>query len=110
MTTLYADSLIVNFAGEQERLATPTGFGLTVNSSTQITLDWTDVESDGIVSIERSLLETSGFAVIATVAAGVETYANSGLTTATQYYYRIRAYYLPAGYSPYSDTENATTS
>lgn len=98
-----------NYAIVIEDLAVPTGLTLTVDSDTAITLDWTDVATHGDVLIERSLEETSGFEEIATVALGDETYQDTGLDPSTEYFYRIRAFYLPQGYSAYSSTESATT-
>lgn len=70
----------------------PTGLVLTIVSDTAITLNWTnnDTTGDG-VSVERS---TDGvtYAEVDTVALGVATFANTGLTANTLYYYRIRAF------------------
>jgi hypothetical protein len=71
----------------------PSGLALTVDSDTQITLNWTNngtVDYDG-VSIERSL-DGVTYVEITTVAAGLTTYINTGLTASTLYYYRIRYY------------------
>ena len=48
------------------------------------------------------------FAQIATVGANVKTYANTGLSSYTSYYYRVRAYNA-AGNSAYSNTASART-
>ena len=77
------------------------GLVLTVNSNTQITLDWTnngDTDYDG-VSIERS---TDGvtYAEIDTGTAGDVQYVDAGLTE-DYYWYRIR-YYRGSHYSAYS--------
>lgn len=70
----------------------PTGLSATVVSDTEITLNWTNVDTTGDgVSIERS---TDGvtYAEVDTVALGVAEYVNTGLTAGTLYYWRIRAF------------------
>ena len=48
------------------------------------------------------------FKQIATVGANVTTYANTGLSGSTKYYYRVRAY-NSKGDSAYSNIASATT-
>jgi hypothetical protein len=64
----------------------------TVISTTAIDLAWTNVtmDEDGYV-IERST-DNVTFAMLATVAADVTTYSDTGLTPDTTYYYRVRWY------------------
>ena len=77
-------------------------------SSSQINLSWTDNASDEVgFRIERSP-DGTAFAEIATVGANVTSYANTGLTAATQYWYRIRAY-NNTGASSYAGPTSATT-
>jgi hypothetical protein len=99
-----------NTAISKTPLATPTGFGLTVDSSSAITLNWTDVATDGTVEIWRSLEEENNYELIDSVAVGTETYGDSGLTAHTPYYYKLRAFDVSAGYSEFTDWETATTS
>ena len=60
-----------------------------------ITLTWTDNSSteDGF-KIERSVVTTGNFTQVAIVGANITTFANTGLTAQTKYYYRVRAYCL----------------
>lgn len=86
----------------------PTTLALTVKSSSQINLSWSDKSSNETgFKIERS---TDGvtFTQIATVGASVKTYSNTGLTSKKKYYYRVRAY-NSAGDSAYTNVANATT-
>lgn len=77
-----------------------------------ITLTWTDTNSgeDG-TSIERSLTGGgSGFSVIATVGANVETYDDDTVAEDTEYFYRVRAFKnTPNGvhFGPYSNEDSA---
>lgn len=87
----------------------PSALTLTVDSDTQITLDWTnngDADYDG-VSIERS---TDGitYAEIDTGTAGDVQYVDATCAANTQYYYRVR-YYRGTHYSAYCDPANKTT-
>ena len=92
----------------QASILAPSALALTVDSDTEITLDWTDGATAGDILIERSL-DGVVFEEIATVALAVETYQDTELEPETEYFYRIRAYYLPKGYSAYSDIESDTT-
>lgn len=107
MTVL--SSIRSNFVVSASPLAAPEDLALNVDSDTEITLEWIDVAVAGYVKIERSLSELSGFEEVASVPVGDETYQDTGLDPDTEYFYRIRAFYLPSGYSAYSDIESATT-
>jgi hypothetical protein len=90
--------------------AAPSGLSAAPASSSQINLTWADNASneDGF-KIERCQgAGCSSFAQIATVAAGVISYPNTGLAAATSYSYRVRAYNA-VGDSAYSNTASATT-
>lgn len=75
----------------------------------QIAMDWTD-NSGGLASfsIERSPNGSTAWAEVGTVAAGVTTFTNTGLTAATTYYYRVRGA-LGTIYSTYSNTDSDAT-
>jgi titin len=88
--------------------AAPSNLALTVISSTQINLLWTDNSSNETqFLIERSLNGTS-FTQIAAVSANVTNYSAIGLQPNTRYYFRVRAT-NSAGNSGYSNTANAKT-
>lgn len=88
--------------------AAPTGLGASAASTTQINLAWTDNSSnESNFLIERGT-DGVNFAQIASVAANVATYQNTGLTAATTYHYRVRATNA-SGNSAYTNTASATT-
>jgi hypothetical protein len=88
--------------------AAPTSLGATAVSSSQIDLAWTDNagDEDGF-RVERST-DGSNFSQIATTAANVTSYADTGLAASTTYYYRVLAF-NSSGDSAYSNTDQATT-
>lgn len=74
---------------------------VTALDESSIKLDWTNGSTDETgISIERSLLGVL-WTEIHVTAPGVATYTNTGLTSSTKYYYRVRA--VKSGeYSNYS--------
>jgi uncharacterized protein len=86
----------------------PTGLtfsGLTQNS---VTLSWTDnAQNEEGYRIERRTAGGS-YTQVATVDKNVTTYTNTGLSSSTTYYYRVRAYNL-TGNSSYSNEITFTT-
>lgn len=88
--------------------AAPSALSATAASASQVNLAWTDNSGNETgFKIERST-DNLTFAQIATVGAGVKTYAVTGLTATTAYYFRVRAY-NSAGDSAYSNTASAST-
>jgi titin len=86
----------------------PTNLGAAAVSSSQINLSWTDNASNETgFRLERSPNGTT-FTEIATPGANVTTYADTGLSASTQYWYRVRAY-NSTGPSAYSAPASATT-
>jgi murein tripeptide amidase MpaA len=90
--------------------AAPANLAAAAASSSQINLSWTDNDSsEQGFKIERCTgAECSDFAQIAAVGANVTSYANTGLSAATSYSYRVRAYNA-AGDSDYSNPATAAT-
>jgi len=88
----------------------PSGLTATAVSQTQINLSWTDnANNETGYKVERSPDGTTGWTEIAgSLPAGTTSYSNTGLTAATTYYYRVRAYNA-GGNSGYSNVANATT-
>jgi hypothetical protein len=90
-------------------LEAPTGLGADAVSSSQINLTWTDnSDNESGFKIERRKGTSTSWSVIKTVGANVTAFANTGLSSATQYHYRVRAYNA-SGFSAYTDVADATT-
>jgi len=90
----------------------PSALVTTPFSTTRIDLAWADnASNEQGFRIERAP-DAGGvagtYAQIASVGANVRTYSNTGLTAATRYWYRVRAYNT-LGNSAYSNDANATT-
>jgi hypothetical protein len=90
--------------------AAPSGLAASAASSSQVNLSWIDNDSsEQGFKLERCTgAGCSDFAQVATLAANVTSYANTGLLAATSYTYRVRAY-NGAGDSDFSNTAEATT-
>jgi hypothetical protein len=88
------------------QLTAPSSLTAVSNGTKRIDLRWND-NSTGETGfrIERSA-NNRKFSQIATVGAGVTTYANTGLRRGKTYYYRVRANGSPAN-SAYSNTASA---
>ena len=78
-------------------------------SSSQVRLTWTDRSATETgFRIERSPLTDTNFAEIATVGANTTSFTDSGLSEATKYWYRVRAYNADTT-SDYSNGQQVTT-
>ena len=87
----------------------PSSLVLTVVSSSQINLKWTDTSAiETGFKVERATALAGPFTQIGTTAANVVTYSSTGLAVNTTYYYRVRSYNA-SGNSGYSNTPNAKT-
>jgi PKD repeat protein len=88
--------------------AGPTGLSVSVVSSSQLNLAWSDQsDNENGFLIERSTNGTS-FTQITAVSWGVTTFSDTGLSPGTTYNYRVQAF-NDVGNSGYSNTANATT-
>ncbi|HUS35902.1 MAG TPA: chitobiase/beta-hexosaminidase C-terminal domain-containing protein [Verrucomicrobiae bacterium] len=80
------------------------------NSSSQITLTWSDAASDRSgYSVERKTGTGGTYASIASLAGNVRSFVSSGLAAGTTYIYRLRAT-TTSGAVVYSNEAGATTS
>lgn len=87
----------------------PSGLSATAIGQSQINLAWTDNSSNETgFKIERSPDGSTDWTQIGTAAANATSYNDTGLSAATTYYYRMRAYNT-GGNSSYTSTASATT-
>jgi hypothetical protein len=101
------DSAYSNTASAILPPAAPSNLTASAVSSSEIDLSWTDNSANELVfKIERSTDGGATFTEIATTGANVTTYADTGLTNATPYYYRVRAS-NSGGHSAYSNNASA---
>src|SRR5262245_4343263 len=77
-------------------------------SAASVVLGWSDVDGELAYRIERSPDGTSGWTGIGTTGQGVTLYSDTGLASATTYYYRVVAVSRD-GSSPPSSVLSATT-
>lgn len=92
-----------------DELKAPTNLVATVMSCSEIKLEWVDQNDNQVgYRIERTSGITVEWNKVADVAAGVTEYTNTGLTEATLYSYRVKAFITDAESDP-STTVDATT-
>jgi len=89
--------------------AAPTTLSATVLSASQINLVWTDnANNETGFNIEHSTDGGITFTPLATTAANISSFANTGLAASTTFHYRVRAFNNFTN-SAFSATANATT-
>lgn len=87
----------------------PSSLNVTAAGAYQINLSWVDNAADeNAFFIERATGSPAGFAPIAQNPANDTSYVDATVSASTTYYYRVYATNL-AGLSPFSNTNNATT-
>lgn len=78
-------------------------------TSSSLGLTWADQsDNESGFKVERSTSAGTGFVQVATVGANATSYVSSGLSAATTYFFRVRAY-NSAGDSAYTNTASGTT-
>lgn len=95
-------SVLVKSNSQPITIATPTNLIATANSTTmQTSLTWTDnATNETTYTVERAL-GSGSYAIVATLAANVTSYTDTGLVAGNTYSYRIRAN-AASNYSNYS--------
>src|SRR6266567_6112401 len=89
--------------------AAPSNLAATAVSASQINLGWQDNSSnESGFNIQRAPTSSGAWTQIGSVGAGATTYADTGLSASTTYYYRVYAY-NSKGNSGYSAVAVATT-
>lgn len=73
--------------------AAPSAFTATASGNASITLAWTDNSADELgFTLQRSTTQLTGFTTIATLDPGATSHEDTGLATATTYYYRLSSF------------------
>jgi len=98
----------INFIPTVAVPPTPTALSATPLSTSVIRLNWTDVSGETGYYIERGDASGNNFTQVGSNAAGIVTYQVSGLTRATTYTFRVRAF-NGIGNSPYSSVVTKAT-
>src|SRR5262249_41108337 len=88
-------------------VSAPAGLTATATSGTQVSLSWAGSAGATSYLIERKTGATGVYAPVGSTAAGVTTYADSGLSPGTEYVYRVRAANGPL-VSDYSNEASVT--
>lgn len=92
--TLRIEHVVQQIGGDLERI---TDLTATTDGATEIDLAWSNVVGNTGYRVERSLDLESGFTLLTTLSTDVVVYSDTGLTTDTVYYYRIRAFNTAGG-------------
>src|SRR5262245_26063147 len=80
-------------SGRAAKPSAPSNLTATSVSTSEIDLAWTDTSSfESGFKIERARSSAGPWTQIATVGPSVTSYADTGLLSATTYYYRVRSY------------------
>ncbi|PLX33075.1 MAG: hypothetical protein C0600_01095 [Ignavibacteria bacterium] len=103
------DTVTVAYPPHTSSPSAPSNLRTIVVQPEFISIGWDDnSDNEDGFRVERSLDGGATWTEIATVGANWSNYRNSGLSPATQYWYRVRAY-NSVGTSAYSNTASATT-
>ncbi|MEL6560224.1 MAG: PHB depolymerase family esterase [Bacteroidota bacterium] len=87
----------------------PSNLNAVATGQTSIDLSWNDnANNEDAFIVERSTGNESNYAVIATLAKNTTTFSDQGLTSATTYFYRVKAQ-NSVGDSPFSASASTTT-
>ncbi|MCX6896894.1 MAG: autotransporter-associated beta strand repeat-containing protein, partial [Verrucomicrobia bacterium] len=86
----------------------PTNLVAVAVGYTQINLTWADTSTNEVSFFVESSTDGGNFTEIASVAAGVTNYSDTGLSSGMTRYYRVRAGNT-GGYSPYSNIASTAT-
>ncbi len=90
---IFVDDVCLNTLPDETKAAPPVPLLGVVDaySSSAIHIAWEDVAGETAYELERSMVETGGFVRIATLPVDTISYEDTGLSSAQQYCYRLRA-------------------
>ncbi|MFA5794765.1 MAG: putative Ig domain-containing protein, partial [Candidatus Brocadiia bacterium] len=107
-TYLYTEETITITVTDVAAPNAPSNLISAVASTTQINLSWQDNSSDESGFKIEQKIGSGSYTQIASLAADVVSYNNTGLVDGTIYYYRVRSY-TAAGNSAYTNEVSAST-
>lgn len=114
ITTTFYDQTVLNksyfYTMFNSWTAAPTNLTATPVGSSSIKLTWTDNATNETVYYVQRAPGGGSFLTIAELGINATSYTDSGLTSNTNYQYRVRAFNPNAGPCPYSNIISATTS
>jgi hypothetical protein len=87
----------------------PAGVYAAASSSSSITLSWNTVSGANRYYIERSTSAQGTYTLIAYTSSDISSYSDTGLSSGTTYYYKVRARDSSSKYGDYSLPVFATT-
>lgn len=92
------------------QLLAPSNFAVVPTGETVLNLSWTDVSNESSYQIERSLTGTGGWTLFSNPAANATSDSETGLTSNTTIYYRIKAVGDGVNFadSPYTSASGTT--
>src|SRR5437867_2010734 len=110
-----AVALAFSYSTAQAQSFSAPTLGATTYSKAQINLTWTDPNPNAPLNpnesgyiVERAEGTATSYTKVFTSAANVTSWASTGLSTGTLYYYRVRAYGVVNGQTQYSDYSYAS--
>jgi formylglycine-generating enzyme required for sulfatase activity len=108
VTSYSSGPVTINHSLSLQPPSAPTNLVTNVISTSEIDLSWNDNSNNETGFIIERHLESTTFQLLAQTSANQSTYADTGLTAATTYYYRVKAYNT-AGESFYTNVAVGST-
>lgn len=109
ISSLNSYSNVASVTTPNVTLNAPTSLVATAVSATRINLTWTDNDiNEAGYKVERSTDGITFTEIASSLPANTNSFSDNGLTSNTQYWYRVRCFLGPTN-SPYSNVADATT-
>ena len=106
----FISTLVIQSYSSSLSLLSPTDLRVTDIKRNSVTLQWADRASAEIgYDVWRATQSNGSYSLLKSLAAGITSYTDAGLTQNTTYYYTVRAKGASSTYSAYSNVVTATT-